>query len=93
LSTKETRVNKTNLVSPEWWQLEKAAPGAYCPHYDRLSDVARAELAEALRMSLPPFEEIPEGIVELRKRLNNGSILFSRLDREALMMQSKGERK
>jgi hypothetical protein len=40
----------------------RGRPGAYRPPYDRLSDVARAGLAEAFRMSLPP---ILEGIVEL----------------------------
>jgi hypothetical protein len=50
----------------------KGRPGAYCPPYlsDKLSDAARAGLAEALRMSLSPLEEIPEGMVELVKQLD-----------------------
>jgi hypothetical protein len=50
----------------------KGRPGAYCSPYlrDRLSDAARAGLAEALRMSFSPLEEIPEGMVELLKRLD-----------------------
>jgi hypothetical protein len=47
----------------------KGRPGAYCPPYlrDRL---VRAGLAEALRMSLSPLEELPEGMAELVKRLD-----------------------
>jgi hypothetical protein len=55
---------------PKMAAARKGRPGAYCPPYDRMSDVARAGLAEALRMSLPPLEEIPEGMLELLKRLN-----------------------
>jgi hypothetical protein len=55
----ETRVNKTNLVNREWRQLEKAVPVRIARH-----------MTDCLRMSLSPPEEIPEGLLELLKRLN-----------------------
>jgi hypothetical protein len=49
------------LGKPRMAAVRKGRAGAYCPPMTRLSDVARAGLAEALRMSLPPLEEISEG--------------------------------
>lgn len=51
----------------------KARPGVYCPPYPstRLSDVARAGLAEALRTLFSPPEEIPVRMVQLLKQLEN----------------------
>jgi hypothetical protein len=77
-------------------EARKGRPGAYCPPYlsDRLCEVARAGLAEALRMSLSPLEEIPEGMVELVERLD-GVLTPPRLTTERGRMQSKklnGER-
>lgn len=51
--------------------VRKGRPGVDCPPYPsiRLSDVACTGLAEALRMSFSPPEDIPVGLFALLKQL------------------------
>jgi len=50
----------------------RSDPGVYCPPYerDRPSEVVLSGVAEALRTSFSPPEELPERMVELLERLD-----------------------